>query len=72
MEARYISVQQALQRYGIGRTTLYELFAAEGCPTILKLGGKVMIPVQAFDDFFDALLVPQTTQQHSTREGGAA
>lgn len=67
MEARYISVQQAVKRYGIGRTTLYELFAAEGCPTILKLGGKVMIPVQAFDAFFDAQLTPQTTQERSGR-----
>lgn len=60
----YMSVRDAKARYGIGQTSLYELFATEGCPAILKFGKKVLIPVAEFDAFFKAQLTQQTTQLH--------
>ena len=47
-------VKEALYRYGIGRTKLYELLGS-GALKASKLGAKTLIDVEAADSFFSAL-----------------
>lgn len=47
-------VKEALRRYGIGRTKLYELLGA-GAFKASKLGAKTLIDVETADSFFGAL-----------------
>lgn len=49
-----ISVNEALMRYGIGRTKLYELLG-DGSLKGRKLGAKTLIDVETADDFFASL-----------------
>lgn len=65
-EPLFISVSEACRRYCIGRTTLYSLFQADGCPPIMKLGGKTMIELAPFDAFFRAQLQPSVVEQNKT------
>lgn len=52
----YMSVADACRRYGIGKTTLYQLMQYNECPEIRKLGHRTLIPVAEFDAFFESLL----------------
>ena len=47
-------VREALHRYGIGRTKLYELLGS-GALKASKLGAKTLIDVECADSFFSAL-----------------
>lgn len=47
-------VKEALHRYGIGRTKLYELLVS-GALKASKLGAKTLIDVECADSFFGAL-----------------
>ena len=49
-----IAVKDALRRYGVGRTKLYELLGA-GVIKASKLGTKTLIDVAAADTFFESL-----------------
>lgn len=49
-----ISVNEALVRYGIGRTKLYELLG-DGSLKAKKLGAKTLIDVASADVFFKSL-----------------
>jgi len=49
-----ISVNEALTRYGIGRTKLDELLG-DGSLKARKLGAKTLIDVETADDFFASL-----------------
>ena len=49
-----ISVSEARQRYGLGRTTLYALLA-RGALQARKLGGRTLIDLAAADAYFAAL-----------------
>lgn len=53
----YMSVSQALERYGVSRTTLYQIFQLDGCPKLGKCGKKILVPVTAFDEFFSSLIM---------------
>lgn len=53
----YMSVSQALERYGICRTTFYQIAQLEGCPKLGKIGNKTVVPIAAFDKFFDELVM---------------
>ncbi len=63
----FIGVSDACKRYNIGRTTLYSLFQTEGCPPIMKLGGKTMIELKPFDAFFRAQLQPSVIEINKER-----
>ena len=65
-EQLFIGINDACRRYGIGRTTLYSLFQLDGCPPIMKLGGKTMIELAPFDAFFRAQLQPSVIEQNRT------
>lgn len=69
MQPIYMSVTEAVKRYCICRAYLYRLFALEGCPKILKMGTKVLIPIKEFDEFFAAAATQQTTQERSRNAG---
>lgn len=60
LEPLYISVNDAVKRYSIGRTNLYEILSLPDCPKVYKLGSKsnckMLIPVREFDEFFKSLL----------------
>jgi hypothetical protein len=47
-------VKEALHRYGIGRTKLYELLGS-GVLKASKLGAKTLIDVECADSFFSTL-----------------
>jgi hypothetical protein len=47
-------VKEALHRYGIGRTKLYELLGS-GALKASKLGAKTLIDVECADSFFGGL-----------------
>jgi excisionase family DNA binding protein len=49
-----ISVSQAMARYGVGRTKIYELLG-DGSLKARKLGAKTLIDVEAADRFFLSL-----------------
>jgi len=49
-----ISVNEALVRYGVGRTKLYELLG-DGSLKARKLGAKTLIDVGVADTFFENL-----------------
>ena len=60
----YMTVNEACERYGIGRTSLYATFQMEGCPELKKFGNKTLLPVREFDAFFESLLEkPKMVQQ---------
>ena len=65
-EPLYIGISDACRRYGIGRTTLYSLFQLDGCPPVMKLGGKTLLNVAAFDGFFQAQLQPSVVEKNKT------
>lgn len=54
----YMSVSDALKRYGVSRSSLYLLFRESECPALKKFGKKTLIPVNEFDRFFEAHLRP--------------
>lgn len=72
IEQLYISISEACTRYGIGRTTLYQLFQMDGCPPALKLGGKTLLKVKDFDVFFAAQLEPAVVTHNKTKQKNAA
>lgn len=51
---RLLSVPEAARLLGIGRTTAYELIAA-GELEVIHIGRSARIPVDAIDEFVDAL-----------------
>ncbi len=53
----YMSVSQALERYGICRTTFYQIVQLDGCPKLGKVGKKTIVPIAAFDEFFNSLVM---------------
>ena len=53
----YMSVSQALERYGISRSTFYQIIQLEDCPKLGKVGKKTIIPIAAFDEFFCSLIM---------------
>lgn len=53
----YMSVSQALERYGISRTTFYQIVQFDGCPKLGKVGKKTIVPIAAFDEFFNSLVM---------------
>lgn len=53
-ERKTMPVREALHRYGIGRTKLYELLGS-GALKASKLGAKTLIDVECADSFFSAL-----------------
>lgn len=70
VEKLYMTVTEACRRYGIGRTSLYSLFALEECPTLRKFGNKTLIPVREFDAFFEGILtVPKVGNQNIRKLG---
>lgn len=58
----YMSVTQALERYGICRTTFYQIVQLEGCPKLGKVGKKTVIPIAAFDEFYYSLIMSETRE----------
>lgn len=54
MTPKTMSVNAALERYGIGRTKLYALIAA-GSVTARKFGARTLIDVATADRYFDEL-----------------
>lgn len=65
-EPLFMGVKDACRRYGVGKTRLYELFQEEGCPPIMRLGGKTVLEVAAFDAFIRSLLTPSVVEQNKT------
>lgn len=59
----YMSVNQALERYGISRTTFYQICQLEGCPKLGKVGKKTIIPIVSFDKFFDRLIMSEAGEE---------
>lgn len=55
----YMSVTQALERYGICRTTFYQIVQLDGCPKLGKVGKKTIVPIAAFDEFFNSLIMDE-------------
>lgn len=51
---RLLSVPEAARLLGIGRTTAYELIAA-GELEVIHIGRSARVPVDAIDEFVDAL-----------------
>ena len=62
----FISIKEACERYGIGRTTLYGLFQMEGCPPVMKLGGKTLLEVGPFDAFIRSQMQPSVIEKNKT------
>ena len=65
-EPLYIGISDACRRYGIGKSTLYMLFQRDGCPPVMKLGGKCLLEVAAFDAFFREQLRPSVIEKNKT------
>ncbi len=59
----YMSVTQALERYGICRTTFYQIVQLEGCPKLGKVGKKTLVPIAAFDEFFYSLIMSKAGEE---------
>lgn len=47
-QREWLSITQAVERFPIGRTLLYQEIAKGTLPHI-KLGGKILIPADAFE-----------------------
>lgn len=70
VEKLYMTVAEACGRYGIGRTSLCSLFALDECQTLRKFGNRTLIPVRAFDEFFEKnLTVPKVGNQDLRKFG---
>lgn len=50
-EPIYMSPLEAVERYSLGRTTIFELLRMPDCPTTLKVGNRRLIPIKEFDAF---------------------
>ncbi len=59
----YMSVNQALERYGISRSTFYQICQLEGCPKLGKVGKKTIIPIATFDEFFSSLIMSEAGKE---------
>ena len=51
VEPLYMSVAQAAERYGIGKTMMYEIVNLPEAPPVLKVGARVTLPILAYDRF---------------------
>ncbi len=51
-----LGVQEAMERYSIGRTFLYELLSRPDAPKTYKLGSRRMIPAEEMDSFIFSIL----------------
>jgi predicted DNA-binding transcriptional regulator AlpA len=65
-EPLFIGINDACRRYGIGRTTLYSLFQLDGCPPVMKLGGKTLLDLAAMDAFVRSQLRPSVIEQNKS------
>ena len=65
-EQVFMGIREACVRYGIGRTMLYSLFQMEGCPPVMKLGGKTMLEIGPFDAFIRSQMQPSVIEKNKT------
>lgn len=57
---RLLTIREAGQVLGLGRTTMYELISSERLE-VVHIGRSVRIPVEAIDDFVRQLRVGQAS-----------
>ena len=62
----FMGITDACKRYGIGRTTLYGLFQKDGCPPVMKLGGKTLLEIEPFDAFVRSQMEPTIVEKNKT------
>lgn len=51
-----LGVNEAMERYSIGRTFLYELLSRPDAPKTYKLGNRRMIPAEEMDAFIFSIM----------------
>jgi hypothetical protein len=54
MEPKLLGIAAATRRYGVGRSSLYELFAQQKLRAV-KFGKKTLVDVASADAFFASL-----------------
>jgi predicted DNA-binding transcriptional regulator AlpA len=54
MEAKYLRIPAVLQRYGIGRTTIYDLVAKSEFPRPIHVGRSALWSIDELARFEDA------------------
>ncbi len=62
----FMGIKDACERYGISRTTLYTLFQKDGCPPVMKLGGKTLLEIEPFDAFVRSQMEPSVVEKNKT------
>lgn len=51
---KYISVKESIERWGVGKTTIYKLLASNAIEAV-KLQSRTLISVESGDAYFAAL-----------------
>ena len=64
MSKLFIGINDACERYSVSRPTLYRLFQIPGCPPVMKLGGKTLLEVSAFDEFVRSQMQPSVIEMN--------
>lgn len=47
----YMSITDAAKRYGMCRTTFYDLMALDNAPKVVTIGAKRMLPIAEWDAY---------------------
>lgn len=69
VEVLYISPKQAAARYGISPDMVRLMTHMEGFPDVMKVGRKICIPMQEFDEFMETTYRIKQPR-HSSKSGG--
>ena len=51
MEALYMSPADAGKRYGLARSTIYQIIELPEAPATLKVGARRLLPIKEYDAF---------------------
>ena len=53
-EPIYMSIQQACERYNLGRTSIKEIMCLGDAPKTIKVGSRRLLPIKEYDAFMRA------------------
>lgn len=60
----FISIDDACERYSIGKTFFYTLLKRKGCPPLMKLGRRSVIEAEPFDAFIRSQMQPTVIEKN--------
>jgi len=63
MKPLYISTAEAAERYSLSKSTIRRLFEEPDFPAVLRVGYRICIPLDAFDEYMKKFIECKTSDE---------